>query len=471
MAEKSTAAALFSRSKPEMATNEDLYGWAKELVDLTLQYPQYRRYGTEGDNAATNWIADKFRSFGIENVEQQYYDVNIQQYDDYHLFVNNEEIPSFFMHGATFTKPEGLDAELVYLGDHVDPNEDYTGKIVLVDLPSQDRLPTTAIAKFGTFVYDPEEFFNDQHSISAGVPRNFPVSYYSAADRGAAGFIGIWCDWLSGSAKVYPDPTFRVQPRIPGMFVGKYEGEKLVERLKNGEKLTANMILQGEAKTTKTNNVVAILPGQKKETILVSTHHDCGFAGAVQDGSGVVTLLGIAKYFSKIPSNFRQKTLVFVADSAHYDFNYPMGANKFLEMNPEIFKNIVLTVGVEHIAAYCEETKEGFIPAGGPEPRYIFAPPNKMIQQICASAIASNNMVRTVIPPCGAVNFLGENQSYFLRNYPSISMMSGPKYLFSEDDTLDKLPKEHLQSAMATFISIIDKCMYLPPVWISNIDM
>lgn len=374
------------------------------------------------------------------------------------------------MHGASYTAPEGITNELVYVGDHIDPDADYTNKIVVMDLPSQTKTPTTTISKFGTYVYDPENFFDDTHFLSAGVPRNFPVGYYAAADHGAAGFIGIWCDYLNGSPMIYPDPTYRVRPRVPGMFIGKYEGEKLVERLQKGEVLTANMILQGESKTAKTSNVVAVLPGQKEDSILVNTHHDAAFEGAVQDGSGVVTLLGIAKYFSKIPDNFRQKTLIFVFDAAHFDFNYPMGANKFYDMNREIFKHVALSIGVEHVAAYAEETEEGWIPTDGPEPRYIFSPPNHYLQEICAKSIEKNNMVRTVIPPCGAINFLGETQSYFLRNIPSFSMMSDPKYLFSIEDTLDKLPKKHLQSAVGTFIDIIDGCMYLPPAWIAHID-
>lgn len=35
---------IFTRSKPNLAGSDEMYGWAKELIDLTNQYPQYRRY-------------------------------------------------------------------------------------------------------------------------------------------------------------------------------------------------------------------------------------------------------------------------------------------------------------------------------------------------------------------------------------------------------------------------------------------
>lgn len=96
MADKSAASTLFSRSHPDLPTNEEIYSWAEELVNLTKKYPQYRRYGTEGGHAAVKWIMEKLKGFGIDQVEEQSFDCQIQQYDDWHLTVENENIPCFF---------------------------------------------------------------------------------------------------------------------------------------------------------------------------------------------------------------------------------------------------------------------------------------------------------------------------------------------------------------------------------------
>lgn len=464
------AKAVFTRSKPNMPTNEEMFGWAEELIGLTNQYPQFRRYGTEGSDAAVEWIKNKLIGFGFEKVEVQPFEVEVKEYTQYELRVNDGTIPAYFMQGAAYTDENGVSGEFVYVGESIDPTVDYTGKIVVMDLPSQAKIPTKFLKHISDYMYDPENFLEGEHWFQGGVPTNFPVGYYLAAEQGAAGFIGIWSDFLSGSNEIFPDPTFRVQTKIPGLFLGKYDGEALVKQLNENAALKGTIVLRGQDKKSTTSNVVATLPGQKNDAVLLNTHHDGGFSGAVQDGSGVVALLGIAKYFSRIPSNFRQKTLVFVFDAAHYDWNYPLGANKFKEMNPALFESICLAIGVEHIGVYAEETAEGFVPTNGPEPRFIFTPPNKMLIDATKAAIEKNNMIRTMIPSKGEVTFLGETQSYFLQNVPSFSLMAGPKYLFTNEDNLDKLCKDQLVSTISTFIDIVDKAMYLPPHWMKVID-
>ena len=64
----------------------------------------------------------------------------------------------------------------------------------------------------------------------------------------------------------------------------------------------------------------------------------------------------------------------------------------------------------------------------------------------------------------------GETQSYFLRGVPSYSYISGPEYLFLEDDTRDKIAKDQFETVISTFISIIDAAMYVPGSWLKRID-
>ncbi|MGK0474075.1 MAG: hypothetical protein ACJAR0_004575 [Candidatus Azotimanducaceae bacterium] len=59
---------------------------------------------------------------------------------------------------------------------------------------------------------------------------------------------------------------------------------------------------------------------------------------------------------------------------------------------------------------------------------------------------------------------------YFLQGIPSFSIMSMPEYLFSAEDTIDKVPPEELTAVMNTMLDIIDAVMYLPNSWINNID-
>jgi hypothetical protein len=364
---------------------------------------------------------------------------------------------------------------LIYVGETIDPGADYSGKIVVFDMRGQ-AVPGKAADAIADFVYDPDG------TLAAGtfggkagaIPANFPVSYYMAADQGAVAMIAIMKDYDTGTNRFYSDPSAMVQTRMPGLFVGKYDGEALLDSIASADSsakpLPATVRIAGEVRKSVSANIVATLPGQKPETVLINTHHDAGWIGGVQDASGISAVLGLAGYYSKVPSNFRQKTLVFVFDGSHYDWNYPMGANIFWDENPQVMEQTVLAIGIEHIARKFKAEKSGYVDTGEIEPRILFTPPNQFLFDVTKRAIVEHNMHDVIIPRKGTIPMFGETQSYFLRGVPSYSYISGPEYLFLEDDTLDKIAGDQFETVISTFISIIDAAMYVPGDWLKKID-
>ena len=460
------------RSKPAVATNQEMFGWASEIVEITKEHSEFRRMGTKGDSATRQYIVEKLGSFGIESVEEQGYKLEYRHYKKWQLSIDGEELPCYFMRGAGFTENEGIRGELIFVGETIDPEADYSGKIVVFEMRGQ-AIPGAAAGAIADFVYDPNETLaKGTFGGKAGpIPSNFPVSYYQASDAGALGMIAILKDYDTGTDRFYSDPSAMVQTRIPGLLIGKYVGEELVERIQSSSTpIQATVMVEGRKRKSKSANIVATLPGQKADTIIINTHHDSGWIGGVQDASGISAVLGLAKYFAKIPENFRQKTLIFVFDGSHYDWNYPMGANLFAEANPEVMENTVLAIGIEHIAKKFRAERDGYVDTGEIEPRILFTPPNQLIFEATKRAIVEHDLHDVVIPKAGALTMFGETQGFFLRGIPSFSYISGPEYLFLADDTLDKIAKEEFEPVVRTFISIIDSVMYLPGSWIKRID-
>ena len=460
------------RSKPAVSTNEEMFGWASEIVEITKGYPDYRRMGTKGDAATRGYIVEKLRSFGFEDVEEQSYDLAYRHYDEWALSVEGDDLPCYFMRGGGYTKSRGVRGELVFVGETIDPEADYAGKIVVFEVRGQ-AIPGAAAEAIADFVYDPNgTLAKGTFGGKAGpIPSNFPVSYYQVADAGAVAMIAILKDYDTGTDRFYSDPSAMVQTRVPGLFLGKYQGEALVRRIEAASApLEASVVVKGRTRKSSSANVIATLPGQKDETIIINTHHDSGWIGGVQDASGISAVLGLARYFAKIPANFRQKTLVFAFDGSHYDWNYPMGANVFADANPEVMENVVLAIGIEHIAKKFRAERDGYVDTGEIEPRILFTPPNKMLFEATKRAIVTHDLHDVVIPKAGALTMFGETQGFFLRGIPSFSYISGPEYLFLEDDTLDKVAKDEFRAVVGTFISIIDSVMYLPGSWIQRID-
>ena len=461
-----------ARSKPHLPTNDEMFSWVEEVVNITERYPQFRRAGTEGDAKVRRYIVSKLREFGYDNVAEQSYEVTLRQYERWQLNIDGITLPTYFMRGAGFTEEAGVTAELVYVGETIDPDADYSGKIVVFDLRGAS-VPGAAAASLSDFVYDPNgTLLRGNFGGKAGaIPANFPVSYYLASDQGAVAMIGILKDYDSGTNKFYSDPSARVHTRVPGLLMGKYDGAALVNKIQNAKGgLTATLLLTGEVRQSQSANIVVSLKGQFNENIIVNTHHDAGWSGAVQDGSGIAAVLGLAKYYASIPTNFRKKNLYFVFDGSHYDWNYPMGANQFAAMNPEVIDNAVLAIGIEHIAKKFKAVKGEYIDTGEIEPRVLYTPPNKHMLEMTQQAVVASGLHDVIIPRSGALVMYGETQSYFLNNIPSYSLISGPEYLFLADDTLDKVAKDEFEAVIKTFITIIDYTQYTPSKWIKHID-
>ncbi|MDB9880356.1 hypothetical protein OAC87_07335, partial [Pseudomonadales bacterium] len=76
MAKKSS----FKRARPSAPSQSDLFGWVKQMVELTETFPEFRRFGTAGDAAGRQWILRTLKNLGIENVTEQTYPVTVRHY-------------------------------------------------------------------------------------------------------------------------------------------------------------------------------------------------------------------------------------------------------------------------------------------------------------------------------------------------------------------------------------------------------
>src|SRR5436190_918190 len=99
----------------------------------------------------------------------------------------------------------------------------------------------------------------------------------------------------------------------------------------------------------KASAVWGSLPGTSDESIYVIAHRDGWFEGAVDNGSGVATMLGLAEYFAKIPKEQRRRTIYFIGTSGHHD-NFAMTGH-WLADHKELFAKTALIINCEHTSA------------------------------------------------------------------------------------------------------------------------
>lgn len=98
----------------------------------------------------------------------------------------------------------------------------------------------------------------------------------------------------------------------------------------------------------KATNAVAVIPGRSAETIVLNAHVDGWFDGAGDNADGLAVLVALARHYGK-PANAPARTLVFVASAGHHTSGIN-GPRSFFAANPELAKQAVMLVNIEHVA-------------------------------------------------------------------------------------------------------------------------
>ena len=140
----------------------------------------------------------------------------------------------------------------------------------------------------------------------------------------------------------------------PCFNVGTSDGRFLEEVMKRaaqaGREVRIQLALQAEMSSKLAGqNVLGVVPGQnEQENIIINAHGDGWFDAAGDNGDGFAVALAMARHFAR-RENKPARTLVFVISGGHHSTGLNGPAN-LVRMNPELTKNTVLVVNLEHVA-------------------------------------------------------------------------------------------------------------------------
>ena len=450
-------------SAAQMPSSEEILAWVRELCRRP-----HRRPGTEFGREAERYILDKFTSFGLSACRLEPIDLTVWTPDRWELTVSTDgatlRIPCFYIPYTGFTSSRGVEAELVYIGDgnaKADALYDVRGKIVLADMRFGD-IPYGPLQATAHLVYDPDKTLPQAGQKLAPYFRpNWDATYGFSQTEGAAGFIGILAD-MYGNINAYYAPYDGVMKEVPGLYLGKHDGARLRNMVKDATSpLRARLTLTGTKKRGTTSNVVGTIPGKTDDVIIIGSHHDAPFVGGTEDASGIAVVLALARHFSQLPPKSLEKTLVFVASAGH--FFGSIGTDTFIEKHRhDILKRTVAEVHVEHVAREYEIRGEEIAPTGRAELAVIFVSDHPTLLEYTKEALVKGKLDRSLVFP--GKSMLGDRpptdaSAYFVEGIPTVSYISGPIYLLDENDTLDKVAVERLEpvaSALADIIMRVD---------------
>jgi hypothetical protein len=386
-----------------------------------------RNVGTQGHVDTQDWVERYFRQYGLQDIRRQSFDLSPQwQASSFDI--------SFSAGGSTFalesarppedaasTRPEGLEYELVWLGQGSDADylgRDVRGKAVVVqDIPLPGDIRHT-LALEGVL-----ERAHAQGAAAVGI-------VYGISDNFAA--------W---------QPT----GDLPGFNLGYEDGMRIRDRLGRGERVTVRIRLQAEVVPGLTAaSVWGTLPGRSEEEILVIAHMDGFFQAASDNGSGLAVMIGLLDYYSRIPQDQRPRTIRFLGSVGHHG---GPGTSWLAENAPTALANTAFAINLEHVAitrAKYWGPRLRMMNAVSPMRWWVYGSPQAL--DVVLDAFNRFNVGITADMDPGASGEMGR----MARLVPSMQVITSPEIKHTEQDTPEWVPAVGLEQIARAYAKIID---------------
>jgi hypothetical protein len=279
----------------------DIWSSNEAFENLTFLCDEFgsRFAGTDGERPAVDFIASRLREYGLENVEADEFTYTGWKRGEARLEMlspRERVLETISLAMCPPTPPGGIEADIVYLGPgypelFIEKKDEIEGKIVLCT--SQPR--------------------------PSGVMVHRRTKYGYAVKFGAVGFIFVNHNpgqlMPTGSLR----PAYRMAGEVPGIGVSWETGSYMVRQLEKGParvRMTTTDVVDPREVSW---NVVGEIPGKelKDRVIVIGAHfegHDIA-VGALDDGSGAVTIMEAARALAKHKGEFK-RTIRFICFAA-----------------------------------------------------------------------------------------------------------------------------------------------------------
>lgn len=412
-----------------VTTGAEMLGWIAEICARGV-----RRPGTEADRWVQGFVADAFRSFGLESVRAEPLELPVWTPGRATLLAWPGDRPAEAIELEGFPLPhsaptEGVEGDLVSLDD----GSDVAGHLALHRF-ALAQVPQAFFRALATDHYDPDGDFDDEVHVLPFGPLLQQVMD-PAIDRGAAAFVGL----LSGvpwETCGYYVPYDGLKRPIPGLWISAADAARLQPLLDAGP-VRARIKITSTRELARSANVVGELPGASDEWVVVGTHHDAPWASAVEDASGVALLLAQARHWASIPREERPHNLLFVSMAGHMVDG--AGTRSFIERHRDLLDRIVLEVHLEHVARAAKVDCGRLVPTDKPESRWWFTSPIPELEAEVGAIMRAEDLRRSLVLHPEALGPVPPTDGGFFHSagVPLVNLLAAPMYLFDEADTID----------------------------------
>ncbi len=386
--------------------------------------------GLKSDQDIEQWVEDKFKRFGLQDIHRQYFDLPPQWIPTAWSLTatgggKTLSFPSARAAGGSQPTPAGgLELEAVWVGLGTDADflgRDVKGKLVVIQ-----SMPTPS-------------------AISHSAVWNGALA--RVAEKGAAAAIvsitsfGNLQTHMNGSAAV---PTFSI---------GTDDLTSLRVLLEAGTPVKVKMTLAVDRRSgLRDASVWGTLPGATDEDIVIMAHHDAYFDGAVDNGSGMAVMMGLAEYFAKIPQAQRRRTLKFVSTAGHHAGS---AGTMWMHDNKDTFlAKTALLLNCEHVSVtqtYYFGNRLRKSTQSDARRWWVFG--SDMLAAITLKAYQTFGVAVYADMEPNASGDMGNVST----DAPSVQMIESPVFYHTDGDQLDVVPAAGLEGVGRAYAKLVDE--------------
>ncbi|MBI2189793.1 MAG: M28 family peptidase [Acidobacteria bacterium] len=392
--------------------------------------------GTPYERLTNEWTAAQFRRIGLEQVRIQEFDLPPQWFPtSWELTVSGggrttQLATAFPLYNSVGTTGM-VTLEPVWLG--MGTTADFADRTVkgkaavLYGFPNPGGRGNTALT-FGAL----------RRAEQAG----------AAAILMIVGFPGNVVNQPQGGGTMPP-------AQVPVLMLGDQDGRAIRELIERRESPSVRLRLDVETRTgLKTANVWGVLPGATDENIAIMAHADAFFDGAMDNASGMATLVALAEHYAKAPKAQRRRTVTFFTTAAHHSPSGEQAGISWVHNHAQaMWAKTALLVNLEHtaqVATYL--VGEAFITSNHVSARRWFVGGSDRFRDIVLKTFSEYGIALYSRPEGRP----GGELSRVFTDAPSVHIIDHTVY-HTDMDTLAAVPASGLEQSARAFAKIIDQ--------------
>jgi len=451
------------------ASADELRGLLREFNAFGLRSP-----GSDAHEASLDWLGEQLAAVPGMEVAWDRYEIDRWQPTPEAagerpgrdlaaagaLRIGDRDVP--VIGAVPFSAPTGDDgvaAPLVaFAADEEITADRAAGRIVVQEIPHVS-IPASV---FDLISHRRTDDLADMADYDRPYLRPLDQALTDAGTAGAAGLILVWdapTDQLAG----YWDPHTGTRFAVPAVFLGSDRAAEVLDAAARGDE--AGVVVRAEWDRATTRNLVATLPGQTRERIVVNTNTD-SVTWVQEDGN--VAAVALARYLGSLPERCRARDVQFALTSNHLGFT---GDGTF-RYGPQLDEGyddgtVAFVMAPEHLGTReilpIEGDPEGRLELTGQPEMFAWSAPEEspVLVQASLDAVARRQLPRTAvlkgvgipddshIPSICSQGGLGTNFHSLL--IPTIAGISGPWSLWAPAFGEQAIDVDHLRDQVLAF--------------------